>query len=193
MLSTSKLVLHHDARVASSMSAPPISTSGSMRQWGPGVYKRAYKACEGCRKAKSKCELQPALSDHPSCIRCHREQRPCVFPLQRSTKRAKAASLARRQVSASSAEVQSLAIAEAVLIEHGSRIRERTAAARQMHGWQQTQRLLKLTSDIAVSPAKTCPLMRSPTLLRPLPAMGLRGGRPGRCRPKSQRSWNAAI
>ncbi|KAK5169338.1 zinc finger transcriptional activator [Saxophila tyrrhenica] len=46
---------------------PPLATSTVSRvapagPRGPGTYKRAYKACEACRKTKSKCELQPALS-----------------------------------------------------------------------------------------------------------------------------------
>ena len=60
------------------------------RQRPSGVYKRAYKACEACRRGKSKCELQPTLSDSV-CVRCCRERRQCIFPLQRSTKRPRTA------------------------------------------------------------------------------------------------------
>lgn len=49
-------------------------------------FKRAYKACEVCRKNKAKCEIESAAT---SCLRCQREQKDCVFPAQRSTKRAK--------------------------------------------------------------------------------------------------------
>lgn len=49
-------------------------------------FKRAYKACDRCRKNKSKCEVDPGGS---ACIRCVREQKQCVFPAQRSTKRVK--------------------------------------------------------------------------------------------------------
>ncbi|KAJ9602635.1 hypothetical protein H2200_012828 [Cladophialophora chaetospira] len=51
-----------------------------------GAFKRTYKACEACRKTKAKCE-QDGISQ--SCLKCQREQRECVFPAIRSTKRAK--------------------------------------------------------------------------------------------------------
>lgn len=49
-------------------------------------FKRAYKACDRCRKNKSKCELDPSAA---SCTRCVREQIECNFPAQRSVKRVK--------------------------------------------------------------------------------------------------------
>ena len=60
-------------------------TRNSGRESRPrGAYKRAYKACELCRKNKAKCEVEPGAT---ACIKCHREQRQCVFPLERSSKR----------------------------------------------------------------------------------------------------------
>ncbi|KAK5947786.1 hypothetical protein OHC33_011181 [Knufia fluminis] len=49
-------------------------------------FKRAYKACEPCRKNKAKCDLDPSAT---SCLRCLREHKECIFPAERSTKRAK--------------------------------------------------------------------------------------------------------
>ncbi|KIX05976.1 uncharacterized protein Z518_03950 [Rhinocladiella mackenziei CBS 650.93] len=51
-------------------------------------FKRTYKACEACRKTKAKCERDEYSQ---SCFKCRREQRECIFPAQRSTKRAKRA------------------------------------------------------------------------------------------------------
>lgn len=51
-------------------------------------FKRAYKACEACRRTKGKCELD---GDASVCTRCVRERRECVFPLTRSNKRARLA------------------------------------------------------------------------------------------------------
>lgn len=52
---------------------------------GAGRFKRTYKACENCRITKSKCERV----DGTLCLKCQREQRECVFPPRRSTKRQK--------------------------------------------------------------------------------------------------------
>lgn len=52
----------------------------------PSTYKRAYKACESCRKTKAKCELDTGAT---ACSKCTREQKDCVFPPHRSTKRVK--------------------------------------------------------------------------------------------------------
>ena len=46
-------------------------------------YKRAYKACETCRKHKAKCELETGAE---SCSKCVKEYRVCVFPPQRSNR-----------------------------------------------------------------------------------------------------------
>lgn len=51
------------------------------------VYKRAYKACESCRRTKVRCEVEEGGT---SCSRCVRERRQCLFPAQRSAKRTKA-------------------------------------------------------------------------------------------------------
>ncbi|KAL2393364.1 Transcription factor hmgR [Exophiala dermatitidis] len=53
-----------------------------------GTYKRTYKACESCRKTKAKCERD---ENSEACFKCQREQRECIFPAHRSTKRAKLA------------------------------------------------------------------------------------------------------
>lgn len=79
------------------MSSNAYDSAGIPRPLGYSVYKRAYKACESCRKGKSRCEVDPTLPD-TSCIRCRRERRQCVFPAQRSTKRAKTAKRASDQV-----------------------------------------------------------------------------------------------
>lgn len=50
-------------------------------------FKRTYKACEACRKTKAKCERDDRVSQ--SCFKCRREQKECIFPAQRSNKRAK--------------------------------------------------------------------------------------------------------
>ncbi|EMD00514.1 hypothetical protein BAUCODRAFT_144175 [Baudoinia panamericana UAMH 10762] len=61
-------------------------------------YKRAYKACEACRKHKARCET---TSDASECTRCRRERRPCVFPLERSNKRVKTTDGEQREGTAS--------------------------------------------------------------------------------------------
>lgn len=61
----------------------------------PSEYKRAYKACEACRRTKRECELQPTVSE-TTCVRCCRERRTCLFPERRSTKRAKVAQVCQR-------------------------------------------------------------------------------------------------
>ncbi|KAF7195985.1 Transcriptional activator ARO80 [Pseudocercospora fuligena] len=56
---------------------------------GPGSrpgFRRAYKACEACRRTKSKCEIGP---QETSCRRCQRMRADCAFPEQRSQKRRK--------------------------------------------------------------------------------------------------------
>lgn len=60
---------------------PPTEQLGNARG-----FKRAYKACEACRRSKSRCELN---GDSSVCTRCVRERRECVFPSTRSSKRAR--------------------------------------------------------------------------------------------------------
>ncbi|KAJ6191348.1 hypothetical protein N7519_001369 [Penicillium mononematosum] len=50
----------------------------------PQDYRRAYKACFQCRRAKAKCELSPKQK---ICLKCAREQRECRFPEQRSSRK----------------------------------------------------------------------------------------------------------
>lgn len=70
--------------------ADPLPSAGQSGARGP-VHKRTYKACEACRQHKAKCEASTSSS---ACMKCLREKRQCVFPLQRSTKRARTASAA---------------------------------------------------------------------------------------------------
>lgn len=53
---------------------------------GARPYKRVYKACEHCRNTKSRCERD---DDHLKCLKCRRENRECVLPPERSSKRFK--------------------------------------------------------------------------------------------------------
>jgi hypothetical protein len=70
--------LAHD----SSRGSPP--TTNGQHVPGSGPYKRAYKACESCRKNKAKCEIDAGMA---ACVKCQRERRHCVFPVHRSSKR----------------------------------------------------------------------------------------------------------
>jgi hypothetical protein len=63
------------------------SSPAHRREHGPRDYKRAYKACESCRKTKARCEV---VSDTEPCSRCQRERKTCVFPIERSSKKRKA-------------------------------------------------------------------------------------------------------
>ena len=58
---------------------------------GPPSQKRAYKACESCRKHKAKCVMS-AYGD--ACVKCWREGKECAFPLHRSSKRRRFSPLA---------------------------------------------------------------------------------------------------
>jgi len=75
--------VHHNP----SRGSPPTSIQHVP---GPGLYKRAYKACESCRKNKAKCEIDVGMV---ACVKCQREQRQCVFPAHRSSKRRKVSSM----------------------------------------------------------------------------------------------------
>ncbi|TKY90052.1 hypothetical protein EX895_000050 [Sporisorium graminicola] len=45
-------------------------------------FQRSFKACDGCRTKKVKCELGDlAAPSEPPCARCKREMRPCVFTM----------------------------------------------------------------------------------------------------------------
>jgi hypothetical protein len=67
----------------------PLDSSDADQSRGAGGFKRAYKACEACRRTKNKCEV---TGDSVACTRCVRERRECVFPLTRSNKRARRSS-----------------------------------------------------------------------------------------------------
>jgi hypothetical protein len=69
--------------------AHPLDSSNADQSRGAGGFKRAYKACEACRRTKNKCEVN---GDSVACTRCVRERRECVFPLTRSNKRARRSS-----------------------------------------------------------------------------------------------------
>lgn len=70
---------------------PPQNASVSGRKRGPEDFQRAYKACINCRQRKAKCILSnDGGKPGPSCQRCQREMRDCVFRPERSwTKRRK--------------------------------------------------------------------------------------------------------
>ncbi|SPO19656.1 related to ARO80 - positive transcription regulator of ARO9 and ARO10 [Ustilago trichophora] len=45
-------------------------------------FQRSFKACDGCRTKKVKCELGDlAAPSEPPCARCKREMRPCLFTM----------------------------------------------------------------------------------------------------------------
>ena len=51
------------------------------------VPKRAYQACNRCRKRKARCILaEPALGGAIFCLRCKRERKECTFTVDRSEK-----------------------------------------------------------------------------------------------------------
>lgn len=56
-----------------------LSQRGSLRQPPPtpAPSQRAYKACNVCRKRKSRCLISEGET---KCHRCKRESKPCVFP-----------------------------------------------------------------------------------------------------------------
>lgn len=68
------------------MDSLQLITDDDSRVPRPSGFKRTYKACEACRRTKAKC-VRDELSQ--VCFKCKREQRECVFPAARSTKRAK--------------------------------------------------------------------------------------------------------
>lgn len=78
----------HESVMPSANNQPPVSLDNSTSDPSRGAagFKRAYKACEGCRQTKSRCEL---TRDSSACARCVRERRECIFPLTRSNKRAR--------------------------------------------------------------------------------------------------------
>ncbi|GJC94379.1 C6 transcription factor [Colletotrichum higginsianum] len=45
-------------------------------------FRRTYKACNPCRRKKTRCVVE--IRDSPSCLRCDREGRECVFPPDRA-------------------------------------------------------------------------------------------------------------
>ncbi|KAK7215724.1 hypothetical protein V2G26_003727 [Clonostachys chloroleuca] len=50
-------------------------------------FQRVYKACQSCRKKKTRCVLDPSDSHgNGPCERCKRESRPCLFSLERSSR-----------------------------------------------------------------------------------------------------------
>jgi hypothetical protein len=54
----------------------------------PRDFQRVYKACESCRKKKTRCVLDPLGNrDGGPCGRCKREFRECVFSVDRSHRR----------------------------------------------------------------------------------------------------------
>ncbi|KAF6812425.1 hypothetical protein CSOJ01_05130 [Colletotrichum sojae] len=61
---------HHDKDAPSPGKARPTRN-----------FRRSYKACKLCRRKKIRC-----ITDGPgkSCLRCKRELRECVFPVERS-------------------------------------------------------------------------------------------------------------
>lgn len=64
--------------------------SSDSRQSRPPIdqeFQRAYKACETCRKRKSRCILSAEdYAANKPCARCRRELRECVFSVGRHTK-----------------------------------------------------------------------------------------------------------
>lgn len=76
---------------ASTIVQSRVSQSADPRSNGaPAPQKRAYKACESCRKNKAKCVMSSQGED---CVKCRREGRECVFPLHRSSKRRRLSSV----------------------------------------------------------------------------------------------------
>lgn len=95
-----------DAAFPMSGEAPTPETGlGSGRQ----SFKRTYKACQACRRTKARCER--AENSH-SCFKCLREGKECLFPAQRSTKRAKTVRPAVHQGDASALREESLSRAD---------------------------------------------------------------------------------
>ncbi|SNX81333.1 related to ARO80 - positive transcription regulator of ARO9 and ARO10 [Melanopsichium pennsylvanicum] len=74
---------------STSTSVPPGSQSPA-HQTAPDTdggslgknFQRSFKACDGCRTKKVKCELGDlAAPSEPPCARCKREMRPCLFTM----------------------------------------------------------------------------------------------------------------
>ncbi|CBQ67413.1 related to ARO80-positive transcription regulator of ARO9 and ARO10 [Sporisorium reilianum SRZ2] len=63
----------------------PASRSGTQDGDGGSAkkdFQRSFKACDGCRTKKVKCELGDlAAPSEPPCARCKREMRPCLFTM----------------------------------------------------------------------------------------------------------------
>ncbi|KAJ9477164.1 Transcriptional activator ARO80 [Pseudozyma hubeiensis] len=63
---------------ASRSSGLPDGDGGSAKK----DFQRSFKACDGCRTKKVKCELGDlAAPSEPPCARCKREMRPCLFTM----------------------------------------------------------------------------------------------------------------
>lgn len=70
---------------APSLAQSPASRSGTQEGDGGSAkkdFQRSFKACDGCRTKKVKCELGDlAAPSEPPCARCKREMRPCLFTM----------------------------------------------------------------------------------------------------------------
>lgn len=75
-----------DQGVASASSLAQSPTARSAQDADGGFakkdFQRSFKACDGCRTKKVKCELGDlAAPSEPPCARCKREMRPCLFTM----------------------------------------------------------------------------------------------------------------
>ncbi len=78
-----------DSRAAASQPSPSIERGSTQADGAPPrAPKRAYQACNPCRKRKARCmreERRDGTFDD-SCVRCKRERKQCVFTAERSEK-----------------------------------------------------------------------------------------------------------
>jgi Fungal Zn(2)-Cys(6) binuclear cluster domain len=63
---------------------PPPPAPSKTGSSAPRAFQKAYQACLHCRKRKVRCELfNDGGKTATSCVRCHRERRPCEFSSER--------------------------------------------------------------------------------------------------------------